>query len=512
MLYNPDVYKCEPEEKEVVAVDFSVAVSNTESGADLEQINAALDKVNVELDRYTNKADNEDYALSVASGILAGIVDSIFVGEFSLDRANEWGNDQAEKLVVKVANMKGFTGTEPEKAVEHLEKKFPIAADKATNAFGGGKQHHLRDFSHHPTPVGLICSILTQFTKHVYGTDVTGKFLPPVKLEEDGLELIGKNFPEKITFGVINWVFHMVSDLAGSSGSIAKGSYGTGLPGPLVSFLKELSALPLFQAKNEKGNKEFSVYISKLFNGTLLGKRDADGTLIPVKFDLRTEMGIAMQISRQAVPVIINECVVRTFFLLRRLMHELSGENVQSWNDLSKINWENVIPFHNRTVERMLTIATMTFTVADSADAAIRAAVESGANWVLFSGRFVTRINYVGAGRAALAVAKEISNEKKEMQLIHEKRILSEAKTALFLEKLQQFKAQLEEKVSLYLAEDIEVFMNGFNYMKLGLDSGDSGLVIKGNVIIQRVLGRRPQFQNQEEFDDLMDSDIPLVL
>ena len=47
--------------------------------------------------------------------------------------------------------------------------------------------------------------------------------------------------------------------------------------------------------------------------------------------------------------------------------------------------------------------------------------------------------------------------------------------------------------------------------MKQGLASGDSDLVIKGNVVIQRVLGRKPQFTSQEEFDDLMDSDMPLV-
>jgi len=171
-----------------------------------------------------------------------------------------------------------------------------------------------------------------------------------------------------------------------------------------------------------------------------------------------------------------------------------------------------VIPFRNRTVDRMLAVSSMTFTVADTADAAVHAAIESSGNWVLFSGRFVTRFNYVGAGRAAVAIVKEISNERKETQLIHEKMILSEAKAAIFLSQLQQFKAQLEEKVSQYLAEDIESFMCGFDFMNQGIASGDSDLVIKGNVVIQRVLGREPQFTNQKEFDDLMESDIPLVL
>lgn len=491
--------------EDVVSADAKVEAPS------IDRLNTELARVNQELEHYTNHADKADYALAVTSGVLAGLVDSLFVGEFSLEYANQWGNQQAEKLVLKVAKYQGYGGTDLGQAIKHLEDQFPIAADKATAAFGGGLQHHLRDFSHHPTPVGLVCSILTQFTGNVYGTDVAGAF-QCVPLNKDGLNLVGKSFPEKIMFGAVNWFFHMVSDVAGSSGSAMKGSFGTGLPGPLVSLLKEFSSTRLFKKQDAKGCKEFSVYISKLFNGTLLGERDSKDNLIPLKFDLRTEMGVAMQVGKQTIPVIINECIVRSFFLLRRLLQELSRDDIQDWSDVHKINWKAIIPFRNRTVDRMLTIASMTFTVADTADAAIHAAIESGGNWVLFSGRFVTRFNYVGAGRAALSIVREVSNEKKEAQLIHEKMILSEAKAALFLKQLQEFKEQLDMKVCNYLAEDIEGFMSGFADMQQGMLTGDSDLVIRGNVTIQKVLGREPQFTNQKEFDALMESDAPLVL
>ena len=441
----------------------------------------------------------------------AGIVD----GTFTLpDKTKEINQELAEEVVSAEAKVEApsidHLNTELARVNRDLEH-YTNHADKATAAFGGGLQHHLRDFSHHPTPVGLVCSILTQFTGNVYGTDVAGAF-QCVPLNKDGLNLVGKSFPEKIMFGAVNWFFHMVSDVAGSSGTVMKGSFGTGLPGPLVSLLKEFSSTRLFKKQDAKGHKEFSVHISKLFNGTLLGERDSNGNLIPLKFDLRTEMGIAMQVGKQTIPVIINECIVRSFFLLRRLLQELSRDGIQDWNDMDKINWKAIIPFRNRTVDRMLTIASMTFTAADTADAAIHAAIESGGNWVLFSGRFVTRFNYVGAGRAALSIVREVSNEKKEAQLIHEKMILSEAKAALFLKQLQEFKEQLDMKVSNYLAEDIEGFMSGFADMQQGLLTGDSDLVIRGNVTIQKVLGREPQFTNQKEFDAMMESDAPLVL
>lgn len=198
----------------------------------ISELQNQIDDINQELRKYTNDADWLDNTVAVASGIICGLIDSFFVGEFSFENAHEWGKDKIDNAVVKIAQAQGYKGDDLAGAVKYLEEKFPIAADKATNDFGGGLQHHLRDFSHHPTVVGLIFSLMTQFTEKVYGTDVSGKFIV-VKLDEKGLLLIGKNTPEKITFGVINWIFHMVSDMAGSSCSILEGKDGTGLPGPL---------------------------------------------------------------------------------------------------------------------------------------------------------------------------------------------------------------------------------------------------------------------------------------
>ena len=57
---------------------------------------------------------------------------------------------------------------------------------------------------------------------------------------------------------------------------------------------------------------------------------------------------------------------------------EIKKQKVDSLRDFNRINWNNVLPFKNRTVIRMLTIATGTFTAIDMADAAIQSAVKSG--------------------------------------------------------------------------------------------------------------------------------------
>ena len=381
----------------------------------LAKLEEKVDAINAEVTKYTNDSDWIDNTVAIACGVICGIVDSIFVGEFSIEKANEWGNDKTNNFVIKVAQSQGYKGNDLAGSVKHLEDKFPIAADKVTNDFGGGYSHHLRDFSHHPTPVGLFFSLLTQFTKKVYGTDVTGMF-HVVDLPKGALVLVGESIPEKITFGVINWFFHMISDIAGSSSSIEMGKVGTGLPGPIGSLLKEASALPIFKKTNEKGYKEFSVWVSKLFNGTLIGEHDSNGKIIKAeKFDLRTEIGVFQQLGKQAIPVLINECLVRGFYFVRRFVEEI--KSIHSFAELRDINWQRTIPANNRTVIRMLTISSGSFMAFDMADAAIRGAIKSAGSIPVFFTQFVLRVNFVGVGRFAIAIGFDASMETKKRKL-----------------------------------------------------------------------------------------------
>lgn len=173
----------------------------------------------IEWEPHVDEADKLDYLVAVSSGVLAGLIDVFYVGTFSLDRASEWGREQLEQVVMKVARIEGYQGNDLNDAIKTLEKNHPLAADGNTNDFGGGLQHHLRDFSHHFSIGGLFFSILTQFTGMVVGTDKAGA-LHIVPVPESHRAFIGKNFQEKMVFGTIGWFFHMVSDMAGSSGSI----------------------------------------------------------------------------------------------------------------------------------------------------------------------------------------------------------------------------------------------------------------------------------------------------
>lgn len=392
----------------------------------------AINDLDVRIDRLTSHADKTDCLLAVASGVIAGLIDSFFTGD--VKEAHKWGSEKIGNYVINLAKKQGYKGrgekTTLKGAISFLERNFPIAADKATDIFGGAKQHHLGDFSHHPTPVGLFFSMLTQFTGNVYGAnyDTISEGHPPMgafivkKLEDT--DLIGVDIHQKIALGFWNWIYHMASDMAGSSGSANTGTEGTGLPGPLLSLLKELSSCKLFN-NAEEGNK-FSLWISKLFNGTLLKERDENGKIIldtVVQFDLRTELGILHQFS---IPVLINEVLVRCAYFVRRLCWQLKEKDIQTFDDvIHKIDWKQTLPFMNRTIARMVTIASGTFVAVDAIDAAIRAAIKSGLEPNMFFAQLLLRINVVGVGRFVLAGATDVGMgmwmhhlERKRMRLV----------------------------------------------------------------------------------------------
>lgn len=129
-----------------------------------------------QIDLLSSQADKYDYLVSMGSGILCGMLDILWVGEFNLERGRNIANDKIDEFVKNTAKMLGCKDNDLQSSVKFLEKKFSIPSDGNTPDFGGGLQHHLRDFAHHPLIVGLVFSLLTQFTSKAYGTDENGCF------------------------------------------------------------------------------------------------------------------------------------------------------------------------------------------------------------------------------------------------------------------------------------------------------------------------------------------------
>ncbi len=507
--------------------------------------------------------DKIDVTISIASGALTAlIVDTFIVGDISLINAKTEGEKRVNEFVVNIAKHLDKDGkvTDITSAVRFLEDKYPIPADSVTKSFGGGTHHHLYDFSHHPTPIGWFFSVLSQFSQYAYGTDKTGAFIP-IEIKYKGLETIYQNPINKIWNGTIDWIFHMVSDMAGSSGTIAKGGRGTGLPGPVLSFLKEVSSNEKIRNLVGKAGKterdKFSVLVQNLFNGRFLADHKADGSVIKgteIPFDLRTELGLAHELTKQAIPVIINECIVRAFFSITRFVEELERKDVSSISDLKKLDFKAFLPFNNPELNRMLLISSASFSTVDITAAGIKSAIKNPGNKYGFAKDFLLGINYVGVLRLNLAVLgvtvtpekleklyddyaklsekikdskivavisevplgtvpasqkvlKELQDAISEYQDARDERIRIQKECEEHIHILTEYRNEIETEVSAYLVDNLTVFNEELDQMDDAILNNDSDAYIDANSKIQDQLGKDMQFHSQDEFDGLMGSD-----
>ena len=436
----------------------------------------SFEALEFEFDDAVDKASRLDYGIAAGSGLLTGLL-SVFLGKpLSVEEAAKIGGKEADKIVIDAArafgcdlpndkaifDKDGRCSTEVlAKAIKFLEDKFPIPQDKLTPEFGGGLQHHLRDFSHHPTVLGLFFSILGQFTGTGYGTDTDGNF---IKLLFPENALVGKNVPEKIAIGTFNWLFHLVSDIDGSNQKAGK---GTGIPGPILSMLKELSSTPLFKnvkVDYKESEISFSKWVSKLFNGTYF--KDSEGK--PVRFDFRTEMGLATQLLEQSLFVLANEVVVRVFYTVSRLASEIKTKRIASFAELDRLDPKGFLPINNRALTRMCTVSSGTFLAVNSAGSAIKAGIASKGNTAAFAKAFFLNVNYPGIGRFAVACFFDAKYIKEDVATVYKKAMAEhERQKQLREQELQRLSAKYR---FLTLNSDQTRLLYSFQSMMVAFD------------------------------------------
>ena len=438
---------------------------------------ALIDELNTDIERLTNHADGIDNMIAVASGLLTGMIDAIFIGEFNFNELKADSNKHINKFIEAYARNNGYNGNGRLKgAIDFLEKKFPVEQDNIWKATGisSTRLHHLEDIAHHPTPVGLLAAIIVTYLRKGIFVDKEGnwhletidtnpkqllKIWLPVIISGVLLWLIylaKSKHPEKIeklprplkkmilalaaapaVIEVLqiacNWFGHLVSDVGGSKNTAGG---GMGIPGVFLSLLKELSSVPPLIETS------LSDIVSDIYS------KD--------KFDMRAELAIVEYLGKQAIPVILNEVIVRTFYFVRRLIIE--KQECKEWKD---VNWQNVIPINNRTINRMLTIASGTFVAVDAADAAIRSAIKNGGNIQnpkLYAD-FILRVNFVGIGRFALAAGTDLYMGYKRKRLIDERiklnsEILNLYNAKLFYKQADMWRKAKDAKEALEKMEE----------------------------------------------------------
>lgn len=181
-------------------------------------------------DRYRS-ADVYDIIASCACGAIGGLVDVFLVGSPIQDDSilEPWANDRVDSMVKRFAKASGWKISDPDSAdvahaIDYLEKKFRVNYDHRHTGDVGGlfnmntQNHHLKSLAHSPDICGLFFSVLNQFTSTAaFVSDGKIKIIKTDLYDVKSVELYGHDVKTKILCGVVNWIGHIMSDIAGSS-------------------------------------------------------------------------------------------------------------------------------------------------------------------------------------------------------------------------------------------------------------------------------------------------------
>jgi len=321
------------------------------------------------------KCDKFDYLVAVACGVIGGMIDIFLVGSPGDSVLGKWTDKQVDSTVMAFAKKMGWSpkvGNENNvrSAIGYLENGssrtgfsgFKVNYDQSKSTQVGDrfkmapKNHHMLSLAHSPDIVGLFFSILNQFT-------LTSSFIAKgqiITISTDTFELQGGNFIAKIFCAIGNWFGHIMSDIAGSSGSVVR---GTGVVMPFY----ELFGLCKFG--------KFNVGKDKQDLATIATRAFQEG------YDLRSALA-------QAIPVVITDLSIRLIWALRCYFQY-------------KMPLKDCIPTQKHADLRvMLLFGNGTLCLMDGIDAVIR----SGGNFLTFFLRF----NIIAWFRFVTLVLKEI--------------------------------------------------------------------------------------------------------
>ena len=196
------------------------------------------------------RCDKYDYIIAASCGVLAGFVDAFFVGAPGNSALQKVADKGADELVKKAAHSfykfdKRDTGKPKkmpqtlEQCISYLEQAFPVPYDaryaKDLKVADGiladmsSRNHHLLSLAHSPSVIGLVFSIIDQYTDMASFVD-GGKLIRVTPVKKSGAipYLQGTNTISRLFCGFVNWLGHLISDLAGSSSTRRIGKDGRG--------------------------------------------------------------------------------------------------------------------------------------------------------------------------------------------------------------------------------------------------------------------------------------------
>lgn len=372
------------------------------------------EKLAIQRDLHTDVCDSNDYLIAVFCGMVAGVVDSFFVGTptdsvlgSKVDKIAESGVEKcADALISKDAQIYeklkkqlesenlgkrelnqrlkeelikhgipenfagkdgyvGFRGNNSK--LVYLENKFRVSYDQSNSSkikedisfTLTPNNHHLKSIAHWPDLIGLLFAILDQFTGET--TFISEGQIYRVTPKQNSLPVLrGETFAQKLFFGFVNWLGHLLSDFCGSHSSQGRGD---GIPIPF-----------------------FGVFMECDFGQFLCGEDSL--TLADLAKEVYENGYDARFGATMAIPVLLQDLMIRFIWAIKA-------------HFVRKMPWKECIPTNSHSSLRiMLIVGNATLCFVDGADAAIR----SGGHIV----DFFLHLNLIAWYKLVMMILKEL--------------------------------------------------------------------------------------------------------
>ena len=103
--------------------NLEIRVLNDENTVNIDFEKSIYD-LQLQINGSISQADKLDCFVAVASGMLCGMLDILWVGDFSLERGREIADEKVNEFVKKIAKLNGCKEDDLKKSVAFLEKNF----------------------------------------------------------------------------------------------------------------------------------------------------------------------------------------------------------------------------------------------------------------------------------------------------------------------------------------------------------------------------------------------------
>ncbi|WP_026518627.1 hypothetical protein [Butyrivibrio sp. MC2021] len=372
--------------------------------------------IDAEFDDSISEKDHSYYIAAVASGLLTGAFSQLKLAESSLEKINKWKNSDWEKYIIIAAQIAGYKKSDLKGAVSFLKDRFvPYVNDSLNKEVKEGLDEWLRFLSNHPSLAGLVFSVFTQYSGERY------KFGEKQLVKEPVPEYyaIGRNAVEKLAYGFLYWVFNVAVDVAVSNRTLLE---DIKMPKEVMTLLKELYKFPIFRnipSSYNDSEKLFSEWITKTFENSRY--KDDEGE--EKEFDLHEEIeSLSVEAFNKSAPVLINECIVRCFYFLKKFTVEIKNKEIRTFADLDKVDIGAVLPFNNRLISRMVLISSGCFVGVNVTGATIKAVLNRDKKGGEFAKTLLAEVDIVGVGRFIFACVADSKYWSDDIKVILQRR------------------------------------------------------------------------------------------